>query len=220
MKQTILMIEDNVDIMKINRSELTMHGYRVLEAETLEKGRDLLEQENPDLILLDILLPDGNGIAFCEELRKKSDVPILFLSALDENQHIVNGLMSGGDDYLPKPYDMDIMVARVEALLRRVRRKEEPMITKGALTLDTLSHHAFVKGKDIHLTQREYAVLLYLVQNEGMEISTEQLYETAWGQPMQDNPNAVKIIVSRLRKKIEPSGFKITVIRGVGYCFQ
>lgn len=218
MKQTILLIENNPDVMKINRVALTMRGYRVLEAETIGKGRTLLGIERPDLIILDIVMPDGNGLILCEEVRKKSDTPILILSALNENHDIVNGLMRGGDDYLPKPYDMSVLLARVEALLRRCRRATETVLTRGDLTLDTVSQRALVNGKDALLTPKEFAILLCLVRSEGRELQTNRLYEAAWGQPMGDDTNAVKIAVSRLRKKIEPTGFKIDVVRGAGYC--
>lgn len=220
MKQTILLIEDNSDIMKINSSALTMRGYRVLEAETLEKSRALLEIERPDLIILDVMMPDGDGLNFCEEVREKSDLPILILSALNENQDIVNGLMRGGDDYLPKPYDLDVLLARVGALLRRVGRATETVLTRGTLTLDTVSQRALVNGKDTLLTPKEFAIILCLVRNEGRKIQTEQLYQAAWGQPMAEDTNAVKINVSRLRKKIEPTGFTIAFVRGAGYHFE
>lgn len=216
----ILLIEDNRDIMKINRSTLTMHGYYILEAETMEQGREILKKENVDLIILDIMLPDGSGLDFCEELRRDSDIPILFLSALVKNQDIVNGLIKGGDDYLTKPYDLDVLVARVKALLRRVLRKPEPVITVDSMTLNTISQRVTVNGKDITLAPKEFAILLYLVQNEGHIAQAQQLYEAAWGQPMMDDPNAVRVAVSRLRKKIEPDGFKISIIRGLGYRFE
>lgn len=217
MNQTILLVEDNPYITKINRSALSMHNYRVLEARTIEQGRKLLERENPSLIILDILLPDGNGLSFCEEVRKKRGVPILFLSALGENRDIVDGLMRGGDDYLPKPYDLNVLLARVEALLRRAGQKPEAVMTVGALTLDMVSQRAQVKGEDIALTPKEFTILLYLTQNKGCEVQTERLYEAAWGQPMADDPNAVRVTVSRLRNKIEPADLQIAAVRGSGY---
>lgn len=220
MKQTILLVEDNPDIIKINRTALDMSGYRVLVAGTLEQGRGLLEQEHPDLIILDILLPDGSGLSFCEEVRKTSGMPILFLSALGENRDIVNGLLRGGDDYLPKPYDLDVLLARVEALLRRTGNGAETIVTRGALTMDTVSQCVMVNGIDILLTPKEFAILLYLVQNEGHEVQTELLYKAAWRRPMANDTRAVKTAVSRLRKKIEPAGFQINFVRGAGYRFE
>jgi len=220
MNQNILLVEDNQDIMKINRSTLTMCGYHILEAQTLVQGHEILKKENVDLIILDIMLPDGSGLEFCEELRQVSDVPILFLSALVKNQDIVNGLIKGGDDYLTKPYDLDVLIARVEALLRRVLRKPEAVISVGSITLNTISQQVMVNGRDITLTPKEFAILLYLVQNEGHIVQARRLYEAAWGQPMADDPNAVRVAVSRLRKKVEPAGVEISIIRHLGYQFE
>lgn len=220
MNQTILLIEDNPHIMRLNRSVLSSRGYRILEAETLEEGRALLERENPGLIVLDILLPDGNGLDFCEELRGKSGVPILLLTALKEDADIVAGLKRGGDDYMPKPYNMEIFLARVAALLRRGEQGADAVITRGALSLDTGSQTLKVSGEDTPLSQREFTMLLHFVLNEGRVMRAEDLYTAAWGQPMADDVSAVKITVSRLRKKIEPTGLKIVSVRGAGYRFE
>lgn len=217
MSQTILLIEDNQDIMKINRSVLAMRGYRVLEAASIELGQALLKQEAFDLIILDILLPDGSGLDFCETVRKSNEVPILFLSALGENRDIVDGLARGGDDYLSKPYDLEVLLARVVALLRRAGHKPVAVITIGELTMNTITRRTMVSGEDILLTPKEFAILLYLVQNAGEEVQAEQLYEAAWGQPMVEDANAVRVAVSRLREKIQPSGIHIETVRGMGY---
>lgn len=217
MSQTILLIEDNQDIMKINRSVLAMRGYRVLEAASIELGQALLKQEAFDLIILDILLPDGNGLDLCEKVRKSSDVPILFLSALGENRDIVDGLTRGGDDYLSKPYDLEVLLVRVKALLRRAGHKPEAVFTIGELTVNTITRRAMIGSEDILLTPREFAILLYLVRNKGCEVEAEHLYEAAWGQPMTEDANAVRVAVSRLREKIRPSGIHIETVRGMGY---
>lgn len=217
MKQTILLIEDNLDIMKINCSALAMRGYRILEAVSIEQGQALLGQETFDLIILDIILPDGSGLDFCEKVRKKSEIPILFLSALGENQDIINGLTRGGDDYLPKPYGLEVLLARVNALLRRTCHKPEAVITIGELSLNTFTRRAMIGGEDILLTPKEFAILLYLVQNAGEKVPAEQLYEAAWGQPMMEDANAVRVAVSRLRDKIELCGLRIETVWGRGY---
>ncbi|WP_099205390.1 response regulator transcription factor [Scatolibacter rhodanostii] len=218
MSQKILLLEDNPDILKINRSVLEMRGYQILEAVSIEQGCALLEQEIPDLLILDILLPDGNGLDFCEAVRKNSNLPILFLSALGQNQDIVNGFSRGCDDYLPKPYDLDVLLARVDALLRRAGQKPDTIVVTGSLILDTVSQRATVANdEDILLTPKEFAILLYLVQKEGYEVPPEQLYEAAWGQPMGEDANAVRVAISRLREKIKPSEFQIETERGIGY---
>jgi len=220
MNATILLVEDNPHIMKVNRQVLTMQGYQVLEAETLHQGRELFLKEKPSLIILDITLPDGDGLQFCEELRDGSNVPILFLSAKKEKKEIVEGLEAGGDDYLPKPYDLDELVARVKTLLRKAKRIPDT-ISNGTLTLRVSSNQAFVNGVDIGLSENiEFSLLCIFVQNENRYLSAEYLYEKVWGQPMLGNDNALKNAVSKLRKKLEESEFTITTERGSGYCFE
>lgn len=218
MKRTILMIEDDPNITRINRTVLAKRGYRVLEAETLERGREMLKKETPDLIILDIMLPDGSGLDFCGEIREKNYIPILFLTALDEDADIVNGFDRGGDDYLPKPYAPNVLAARVEGLLRRAGYEET--FTRGGLELDMVKRQAYVNGERTGLTPIQFSLLLYLVRNEGRIVPPERLYEDVWDQPMGDDDNAVKTAVSHLRKKISPAGFQIAFVRGFGYRFE
>lgn len=218
MKRTILMIEDDPHITRINSATLSKRGYRVLEAETLEQGRKMLERERPDLVILDILLPDGSGFDFCAELREKNHIPILILTALDEEEDILNGFGRGGDDYLPKPYSPNVLAARVEGLLRRAGYEET--FTRGGLRLDVVKRQAYVNGEKAGLTPIQFSLLLYLARNEGRIVPPERLYEDVWDQPMGDDDNAVKTAVSHLRKKISPAGFQIAFVRGSGYRFE
>lgn len=231
---TLLLIEDNPDIMKINSSLLTMHGYHVLQAQSLAEANALLETEAPDLLLLDVLLPDGSGVHFCRALRKKSDVPVLFLSALGESNDIINGLMAGGDDYLSKPYDLDVLLAKVKAMLRRQEMTGRRAVTEtppatetllvcGPLKVDVVAMQATLFNEDLMLTPREYSLLLTLMRQEGVEIPARQLYEAAWGRAAADDTRAVRTLVWRLREKLrisEHGAFEISVERGKGYRFR
>ena len=139
----ILLVEDNPHIMAINDAALHMRGYRTLQAETAHKCRELLCFHAVDLIVLDILLPDGDGVALCREIKQEYDVPILFLTAMGENEDIVKGLTAGGDDYLTKPYDLEVFMARVEARLRAAHPKERA-VRLGPLQMNLLSGRAYI----------------------------------------------------------------------------
>lgn len=220
MNATILLVEDNPHIMKINREALALRGFRVLEAATLAEGRALLERERPDLILLDVMLPDGSGLRFCEELRGGSGVPVLFLSALGQDEEIVAGLRAGGDDYLPKPYNLEVLLARVDALLRRaIRQRPEQPDKIGNLTLDVVSRRAYRAATDLLLTTKEFSILELLARGPGRPVPAAELYETIWGLDSNEDVNAVKTHVSRLRGKLADAGVTVVITseRGKGY---
>jgi len=220
MSAVILLVEGDSHCTAINRKALTLCGYCVSEAASIREAKVLFKQEKPDLIVLDVMLPDGNGLALCKEIRRKDkSVPVLFLSALGQPQEVVAGFKAGGDDYLAKPYDVEVLVARVEALLRRTTRMPETLL-KGALKLRITSDEAFVNGENLNLSQKEFSLLFIFVQCENQTLSVAHLYEKVWGQPMGDDNRSLKTILSRLRGKLEGSGYTIISERGEGYCFE
>lgn len=218
-EKRILLVEDNEKIMQGNERMLRRRGYEVITALTLGEARSAVRSQMPDLFVLDIMLPDGSGLDFMRELRQHSRAPVLLLTGLTTTEDIVRGLTSGGDDYLAKPYDFGVLLARVEALLRRAEHVPE-RLSKGRLSLDVTAGVAALDGTDLLLTQREFALLLLFVQNEKRYISAEYLYEKAWNQPMADNSQALKKTIYNLRKKIEDSGWRVEWSRGEGYCFE
>lgn len=215
----ILLVEDNEQIMQGNERMLKRRGYEVITALTLTQARSAIQAQMPDLFVLDIMLPDGSGLDFMAELRQHSQVPILLLTGLTTPEDIVRGLTAGGDDYLPKPYDFGVLLARVEALLRRAQQVPEH-IHKGRLRLDVTADEATLDGADLLLSQKEFALLLIFVQNEERFISAEYLYEKVWKHPMLGNSNTLKTTINRLRDKIKSSGYRIAWSRGEGYCFE
>jgi len=199
----------------------------VLTAENLAQTRDHLSKQTPDVIVLDIMLPDGNGLEFLKELRAAGNhVPVIMLTAWNESVDIAKGLRAGANDYLGKPFDYEVLLARVEALFRNVGRVPDSL-EKGPLKLDIAAAVAFLHGTDMLLTQKEFSLLLLFMQNEERVMSAEYLYEKVWGRSdrrfrgaMASDENAVKFQVSRLRGKLADSGYVITSKRGEGYCFK
>lgn len=215
----ILLVEDNEQIMRGNERMLTRRGYEVISALTLTEARSAIEVHMPDLFVLDIMLPDGSGLDFMAELRRHSQVPVLLLTGLTTTEDIVRGLSQGGDDYLAKPYDFGVLLARVEALLRRAENVPEKLV-RGRLCLDVTADVATFDSTDLLLSQKEFALLLIFVQNEKRFISAEYLYEKVWKQPMSGNSNTLKTTINRLREKIKSCGYRIEWSRGEGYCFE
>lgn len=216
-KYRLLLVEDNPKIQSANEEYLQLEGYEVCKAATLAEAYEHLAHSAPDLIILDIMMPDGSGLALCQELRSNyQNIPIMFLSALTENNDIVQGLQLGGDDYMTKPYTMEELSARCAVLLRRCQNAN--VITIGPLTLDVIAVQAFLDGHDILLTQKEFALLMLLTQNIGKVLSKEFLYESVWKQPFNNSGNAMYMQMSRLKKKLDRNQkIILSLSRGEGY---
>jgi DNA-binding response OmpR family regulator len=218
--KTILCVEDDEKVLRNNKIKFTDDGYTVLTAETLAEAREHLKQKQPDAIVLDIMLPDGLGLDLLKEIRERgSNIPVLLLTAWGKPSDIARGLRAGANDYLSKPFDYEVLLARVEAMFRNVEQMPETII-KGALRINIPSMAAFVKSADMLLSQKEFALILLFVQHENRFMSAEYLYEKVWGRGMMGDDNAVRVAVSRLRKKLKNSEYTITAERGEGYCFE
>ena len=218
MNRTVLLVEDDTDLLYNNMEFLQKHGFRVLAAETLADAAMVLGQEPIDLILLDVNMPDGSGFDFITEIRKTFDIPVVFLTVRTEKADVIKGLDRGGCDYVTKPYDFDVLLARIEAQLRKTRLGSQ--IIRGALTLDIVALQAFLNGNDLLLKPKEFSLLHALIQNDGKTMSADDLYRKVWGRPMAGDRNAIKNIASQLRKKLAGSGYAITSEYGEGYSFQ
>lgn len=216
---SILLVEDEFDVMNGNRIALELEGYRVLEADTLAKGRELVEREHPDLIVLDILLPDGNGLAYCQELRGKSGVRILFLSALNTKEDAIAGLRMGGDDYIAKPYLMDELLIRIETLLRRGKLigTEEAPLRIGALEISSMPRMVRLNGQNLQFTPTELILLETLLRKRDQYIRTRELYERVWGMEAIDT-RPIKQHIRNMRSKLgDNAPVAIESIQGRGY---
>ncbi|ADY55423.1 two component transcriptional regulator, winged helix family [Syntrophobotulus glycolicus DSM 8271] len=221
MKKTrILLVEDETDVLQVNRAFLEEQGYEVCCAETLREARNCLWESPPDLVLLDVLLPDGSGYDFCREIREISLVPVIFLTCMGGDGHIVTGLDRGGDDYIIKPYSFSVLQARVAAQLRR-RGTVTGEISLPPLQINLTSGLVRLNGETIDLTRKEFLLLLYLVENRGQELSQAGIYEAVWSAPPETMGNTVRMHVSRLRQKLrldEGSAFELSAA-GQNYIF-
>ncbi|MBQ6257944.1 MAG: response regulator transcription factor [Clostridia bacterium] len=219
MSYTILLVEDNPHIMEINHEALMMEGYDVLEAKDGRECMARLKERDVDMIVLDIMLPDSDGLTLCRQIKAQYDIPILFLSALGENEQIIEGLRSGGDDYLPKPYDIRVLLARVEARLRASQRKKR-FVTYAGLRLDTALLIAYNGEADLLLSQKEYLLLLTLLRNPNRPMEKEELFFAVWGAATGGDMSALHTTVSRLNKKLESAGKRVSYQRGEGYALE
>ena len=215
----LLLVEDEPTVQANNKKILERRGYALKQAYTLAEARALIAEEAPRGIILDIQLPDGNGLDLLRELRQTSTVPVLVLTAMGTSQDIINGLESGGDDYLTKPYELTIFLMRVEALLRRAAIIPDT-VEIGSLKLDPSSGKAYMNGDDMFLSQKEYALLQQFIQQPGKLLNAKYLYRKVWGQKMLEDDGSLKVAISKLRSKLTGSGYTITASRGEGYYLE
>ncbi|MBR0629419.1 response regulator transcription factor [Bacillus altitudinis] len=223
----VLIIDDEKEILELIHTVLTREGIdQVLTASTARDGLTRFHQEQPDLVILDIMLPDGEGYDICKQIRDVSHVPIIFLSAKGEESDKIVGLAIGGDDYITKPFSPKEVAYRVKAQLRRSSyvqpSQAEPVIKKGPFELNEQQAELTKNGAAIELTPKELMLMTYFLQHPNRVISKETLYQTVWGEDFFGSDNTVMVHIRRLREKIENSPstpeFLVTV-KGLGYKF-
>ena len=200
---------------------LQQEGYLVAVARSGEEGLEYTTTQAPDLVVLDVRLPGIDGFEVLRRLRAaRFSAPVLILTARDEIEDRVRGLNLGADDYMPKPFAMQELVARVRALIRRSQSRSQPRIEHGDLTLDMDARRAFIRGQPVDLLPREWAVLEVLLANVERIVSKDAIIQSVcrWGEDM--SQNAIESYVSRLRAKLEPAGVKIRTVRGFGYLLE
>ncbi len=205
----ILIVEDEPDVIKVVTMSFNLQepDWQVLSARNGESGLELIDRERPDLVLLDVMMPGMDGFQVLKEIRRFSDLPVIMLTAKDDELSKVTGLERGADDYITKPFSHLELLARVRTVLRRVQSlpltHEEPFV-HGDLRVDFVQRQAYLRGKQVPLTQTEYKLLYYLVRNAGQVLSPEVLLTRVWGPEYADEIDYVKVYISRLRSKIEP----------------
>jgi DNA-binding response OmpR family regulator len=214
---TVLLVEDNLKLLRLNSRILENAGHRTLTAKNLAEARAHLETAAPDVVVLDIMLPDGSGLDFLAEIREACDAPVLFLTAKTEKNDKLAGLRAGGNDYITKPYDIEELRERVSAFLRLVRHKRPPdRIAIGALTLDLISNRAFADGRDMLLTQKEFALPLLLAQRKDEVFSAGYLYEKVWNAAVFE---AAKTALAKKKPELKTAKARLEIL-AEGLCVQ
>jgi DNA-binding response OmpR family regulator len=216
----ILVVEDDQKIASAVARGLEAEGYAVEIAANGDDGWWMATEGNFDLIVLDIMLPGRNGFVVCRDLRAAGNwVPILMLTAKDGDLDEAEGLDTGADDYLTKPFAFPVLLARVRSLLRRAARTDPVPLSVGDLAIDPVGRRARVETAEVELTRREFDVLEYLVRRAGQAVTKDELLSGVWGFDFAGDPNIVEVYVGRLRRKLDdPFGAnRISTVRGVGY---
>jgi DNA-binding response OmpR family regulator len=218
--QTVLVVEDEASIASFVALYLKNAGYRVQTAGTGQGAMDILARDRPDLIVLDLMLPDVDGIEVCRRIRRSSDIPILMLTARDEDVDKIIGLEVGADDYLTKPFNPRELVARVKSILRRAvperREPQERQLKHGQLAIDAGRREVRVDGKEVQLAPKEFDLLWELLDHRGLVLTRDQLLERVWGYTFAGDTRTVDVHVRQLRRKLGEAS-PIVTVWGVGY---
>jgi len=234
MAEKVLIVEDDLTLLETLEYNLTRQGYKVCTATDGPSALETARRECPDLIVLDVMLPDLDGFEVCRILRQEMSVPILMLTARDDVVDKVVGLEVGADDYLTKPFSMRELLARIKALLRRMRLIREEMAADGDtvgadrlifgdLTIDLARHEVLRDNEPLHLKPKEYELLVFLARHKGLALSRSLILERVWGWDFAGGTRTVDVHVRWLREKIEPDPScptRIITVRGIGYRFE
>ena len=219
MKTTIMIVEDSEDILDLMEYTLSSEGYDVITCVDTSNIRDILDEEDISLILMDRNLPSMEGSTYITQLREDGyQQPVIYVSAKDSTQDIIDGLESGGDDYITKPFNLNELKARVKALIRRTQKLQETIKHKDILY--TLSNKTFsIAGEDIKLTHLEHDLLLEFIKNKNILLSRETLLQNVWEDSENKQLKTVNVAIKRLKEHIDPNGEKnyIQAVRGEGY---
>jgi two-component system, OmpR family, KDP operon response regulator KdpE len=202
-KPVVLVVDDEPQILRVMRASLPIRGYEVLTASSGKEALDQLSKQVPDLVILDLAMPEMSGLEVCRRVREFSTVPIIILSAKGSESDKVAALDLGADDYVTKPFGMDELLARARAVLRRLATTNDRVLTVGDVTIDIDEHRVVVGGKEIRLTPKEFDVLKYLVNNAGKVVTHRALLQAVWGWESTDQTEYLRVFINQLRRKIE-----------------
>jgi DNA-binding response OmpR family regulator len=222
-KALVLVVDDDVRMLRMMKRMLELEGFDTLIANSGESALKVFEKESPDLVLLDIMMPDMNGYIVCKHIREFSQVPIIMVTAMGDDKEKVEGLDIGADDYVTKPFSASELAARVRAVLRRIGPQEEPpgaIFQYKDLVIDFTSRRVTVNGSELILTSTEYRLLSYISRNAGRVVTPDQLLDKVWGEEYIGAPHLLQVNIARLRKKLGDDAKHPTYILtrpGIGY---
>ena len=218
MADHILVVEDENRIRDIIRDYFTAHGLNCDLARDGEEALDLLRDHDYDAMLLDVLMPNLDGFSVCRAVRAKSQLPILFLTALGSEEDVLQGYALGADDYVTKPFSLAVLLAKTRAVIRRSRGVgDSETLRYGVIALDLAGHTCTVAGRPVSLTRREYDLLLCLIRNKGQVLSRDQLLDKVWGIDFEGGQRAVDVRIKSLRSALGSAGKQIKTVFKAGY---
>jgi DNA-binding response OmpR family regulator len=219
----VLVVEDEVPLRESVARHLRASGFIVVQAGSVAEGLAAAWEQQPDVVLLDVLLPDGSGYDLCAKLRPITSAPIIYLTALGQDRHIVEGLATGADDYIPKPFSLDVLTARIQAQLRRTSSPRKGRIDLPPLHLDYLTGEVVLEGREVHLTKMELQLLGFFATSVGVGATQSELLASVWRSKADVPTNTVRQTVSSLRKKLglnPGSAFELEMTPDKRYVFR
>ena len=223
MNNRILVVDDEKEIRDLIEIYLKNDGYEVIKASCGAEALEIVSKEDIDLLVLDIMMPGIDGMELCRLIRKNSNIPILMLSAKSENMDKIQGILTGADDYMVKPFDPLELTVRIKSLLRRAYYfnldidRDNNLITIENLVIDKKKHKVTIEGEEVLLTAREFDILYLLASNRGQVFSSEEIFEKVWKEKYYQSNNTIMVHMSRLRENIKKGNNVIHTVWGVGY---
>lgn len=199
----ILVVDDEAQIIRVMRRILSAHNYEIRTAAEGDAALEIFQQWQPDLLVTDLQMPNVSGLELCRNIRKISQIPIIVLSVRDEEKTIVEALDAGADDYITKPFGTNELLARIRAGLRRAPEKQTDFIEVGDFQIDFAAHKVSINKKEIHLTPKEFELLVFLVNHPDKVLTHTVILQKVWGNYYAESPEALRVLIGTLRKKIE-----------------
>lgn len=218
--EKILVVDDDTNICELLRLYLTKEGYQVTVANDGEEGLEKFNQVKPDMVLLDVMMPKMDGWEVLKTIRKYSQVPVIMLTARSEERDELQGFSLGVDEYISKPFSPKILVARVDAILRRSNVVSTENMDVGGICIDKAAHQVTIDGREIELSYKEFELLSYFVENQGIALSREKILNNVWNYDYFGDARTIDTHVKKLRSKMGKKGDYIKTIWGMGYKFE